>query len=77
METPELFLRVVLQAAHYLSPVQNAVAGRYVLPVKDLRYMNAVLMSDLYLCNDGDIYCSFLHTPHISIKNNGAPHWHL
>lgn len=52
METPELFLRVALQAAHIvlLSLAQKAVAGRYVLPVKGLRYMNAVLMSDLYLC---------------------------
>ena len=52
MENPELFLRVALQAAHIVLPslVQKAVAGRYVLPVKGLRYMKAVLMSDLYLC---------------------------
>lgn len=73
---PKMFLCVGLQAAHFilLSLAEKAVAGRYVLPVKGLRYMNAVLMSDLYICNDEDIYYSFLYPPHFSIKNNGAPH---
>lgn len=52
MEASDLFLHTGPQAAHnvLLSPAQKAVAGRHVLPMKGLRYMNAVGVSDLYLC---------------------------
>lgn len=69
METPDLFLHIDPQAAHnvLLSLAQKAVAGRHVLPMKDLRYMNAVGVSDLYLCammgtfiTDSLTLCTFL-----------------
>lgn len=52
METPDLFLHIGPQASHniLLSLAQKAVAGRHVLPMEALRYMNAVGVSDLYLC---------------------------
>lgn len=49
--TPNLLPWVDFWAAHSVSSlVQKALAGRYVLLVKGLRYMDAVLMFDLYLC---------------------------